>query len=81
MSTNTNKTNSSSFFHRGKSIILLIACALIITGMTLMTGDESTPQAFCPDIFSTRRIVVAPMLCFAGYILIVVGIVWKRFEV
>ncbi len=55
-----------------------MACGLIITGMALMTGDESTPQAFCPDMFSTRRIVVAPMLCFAGYLLIVVGIVWKK---
>ena len=54
-----------------------MACGLIITGMALMTSDESTPQAFCPDIFSTRRIVVAPMLCFAGYLLIVVGIIWK----
>lgn len=78
MSTNINKTNPSSFFHRVNSLILLMACGLIIAGMALMTGDESTPQAFCPDMFSTRRIVVAPMLCFAGYLLIVVGIIWKK---
>jgi len=42
-----------------------------------MAGPGSTEQAFNPDIFSTRRIVVAPMFCLAGYLLIVVGILRK----
>jgi len=54
--------------------ILIIACILIAVGYLLMYGPGSTEQAFNPDIFSPRRIVVAPMLCLAGYLLIVVGI-------
>ena len=54
--------------------ILIIACILIAVGYLLMYGPGSTEQAFNPDIFSSRRIVVAPMLCLAGYLLIVVGI-------
>ena len=58
--------------------ILLIACMLIIIGYLLMSGDGTTEQAFNPDVFSTRRIVVAPMLCLAGYLLVVVGILRRK---
>ena len=67
--------------------ILIIACCLIVAGYLLMYGDGSSlfesvalqsDQAFNPDIFSTRRIVVAPILCLAGYLLIIVGILYKK---
>ena len=58
--------------------ILLVACALIMTGYILMSGPGSQEQSFNPDIFSTRRIVIAPILCLAGYLLIVVGILKRR---
>ena len=58
--------------------IILAACALIAAGYILMSGPGSTEQAFNPDIFSPRRIVVAPMLCLAGYLLIIVAIVRKK---
>ena len=54
------------------------ACVLIVVGYLLMAGPGSTEQAFNPDIFSTRRIVIAPMLSLAGYLLIVVGILRKE---
>lgn len=58
--------------------ILSIAVVLIVVGYLLMAGSGSTEQQFNPDIFSTRRIVVAPMLCLAGYLLIIVGIIKKK---
>lgn len=58
--------------------ILLIACLLIMIGYVLMSGDGSNEQAFNPEIFSPRRIVVAPMVCLAGYLLIVVGILRRK---
>ena len=58
--------------------IIIAACALIVVGYILMSGPGSTEQAFNPDIFSPRRIVVAPMLCLAGYLLIIVAIVRKK---
>ena len=61
----------------GKRIII-IACALIIIGYILMSGSSSNEQSFNPAIFSTRRIVIAPMLCLAGYLLIILGILRKR---
>ena len=58
--------------------ILIAASILIVVGYLLMAGPDSTEQTFNPDIFSTRRIVIAPMLCLAGYLLIVVGILRKE---
>lgn len=58
--------------------ILSAAIILIAIGYLLMAGSGSTGQQFNPDIFSTRRIVVAPMLCLAGYLLIIVGIIKKK---
>ena len=54
--------------------IIMMACVLIVAGFFLMSGQGSTEQAFNPDIFSPQRIVVAPLLCLAGYILIIIGV-------
>jgi len=43
-----------------------------------MSGSSSNEQSFNPAIFSTRRIVIAPVLCLAGYLLIILGILRKR---
>lgn len=44
--------------------------ALIVLGFVLMSGGGSTVEnGFNPEIFSTRRIVVGPMLSFLGFLL------------
>lgn len=58
--------------------ILLTAVILITAGYVLMYGDGSTEQAFNSDIFSSRRIVWAPVVCLTGYLLIVVGILRRK---
>lgn len=58
--------------------ILSAAIILIATGYLLMAGSGSTGQQFNPDIFSTRRIIIAPLLCLAGYLLIIAGIIKKK---
>lgn len=60
-----------------KRIIILSAVVFIVVGYLLMSGPGSTEQTFNPDIFSFRRIVVAPVLCLIGYLLIIVGILRK----
>lgn len=47
---------------------------LIILGFILMLGAPSTKDAYNPDIFSFRRIVLAPTVSFVGFALILVGI-------
>lgn len=73
-SSNTPKRNPR-ITHRH---ILMVACALIAAGYLLMAGPATTQQAFCPDIFSTCRIVIAPLLCLGGYLLIIVAILRKK---
>ncbi|NDV80040.1 DUF3098 domain-containing protein [Dysgonomonas sp. 511] len=60
-------------------IICAVAVLLIIQGFILMTGPSSSIEGgFEPDIFSTRRIVIAPMVCFAGFLLMIVGILFPK---
>ena len=58
--------------------ILLAGVALIFIGYLLMMGGGSDdPNVFNPEIFSTRRITVAPLVCLAGFAVILVAIVRK----
>ena len=58
--------------------ILLVAGVLIaVIGLALMTGGSSTEEAFNPDIFSDRRIKVAPLVTLFGFVFVVVAILWK----
>jgi peptidoglycan biosynthesis protein MviN/MurJ (putative lipid II flippase) len=56
-----------------------VSLLIIIIGFFLMTGSATTIEGgFDPDIFSTRRIVVAPMVCFFGFLLMIVGILYPN---
>ncbi len=58
-------------------IICAASFALIIIGFLLMTGSSTSIEGgFQPDIFSTRRIVVGPMVSFFGFLLMIVGILY-----
>lgn len=49
-------------------IFMAVAGALIVIGFLLMLGGSSTVDEFNPDIFSTRRVVVGPLLAFLGFV-------------
>ena len=58
-------------------LIIAIAVVLIITGFLLMTGAKTTVEhGFDPEIFSARRIRVAPAICFFGFLLMIFGILF-----
>lgn len=57
-------------------IICAVAVLVIIIGFVLMTGKGSSIEGgFQPDIFSTRRIMVAPVVCFIGFLIMIGGII------
>lgn len=59
--------------------ILIIACVLVIViGFALMTGAPSGATEYNPDIFSFRRITVGPMIALAGFVLMIVAILFPK---
>ncbi|MGI6572992.1 MAG: DUF3098 domain-containing protein [Fermentimonas sp.] len=74
---------SQKSFALGKINLIIcgIAVLLIVVGFVLMTGPGTTFQdGFEPDIFSTRRIKVAPIVCLTGFVLMVAGILYPSKE-
>lgn len=68
-----NKNNFA--FGKNNYIACAVAILVIIIGFILMTGPASSIEnGFEPDIFSTRRIIIAPMMCFVGFLGMIVGI-------
>ncbi|EFI17450.1 MAG: DUF3098 domain-containing protein [Bacteroidota bacterium] len=61
-------------------ILIAVAVAVIIIGFVLMTGSPSTATEYNPDIFSFRRITLAPIVCLIGFLLVIVGIMYKPKE-
>lgn len=62
---------------RSNFIYMAISGAMIVIGFLLMLGGSSTPEEFNPDIFSTRRIVVAPTITFLGFVAMAVAVCVK----
>ena len=57
-------------FGRENYRLMLIGLAIIVVGFLLMVGGGSTdPNKFNPEIFSFRRITLAPILILAGYVI------------
>jgi Protein of unknown function (DUF3098). len=64
-------------FDRTNFILLGIGFAIVVIGFILMSGSSSSEQAFNPDIFSVRRIKVAPVVCFVGFVSMIYAIIRK----
>ncbi len=72
--------NKNFAFGKTNYLLIGVSLLLIIIGFILMSGSGSTDQAFNPDIFSKTRIVIAPAICFIGFLLVIVGILFKSKE-
>ena len=64
-------------FDRVNYILLAVGMAVAIIGFILMSGDGSTEAAYNPDIFSARRIKVAPVVCLAGFVSMIYAVIRK----
>lgn len=64
-------------FGKANYLLLIVGFLIVVVGFILMAGPGTTEEAFEPDIFSTRRIVVAPMVCLAGFLFVIVAILWR----
>ena len=82
-----NSENQENTFYFGKENYkwMLIGLALIIVGFLLMLGADANtvdgkldPNAWNEDIFSIRRIRIAPLLVFAGFVVQVFAILKRN---
>jgi len=55
-------------FTKKKYLILMLILSLLILGFMLMSGGGSNdPNVFNPEIFSFRRITLAPLVIIGSY--------------
>lgn len=64
-------------FDRVNYILLVVGMVVVVIGFILMSGSGSTESAYNPDIFSARRIKVAPLVCLIGFVSIIYAVMRK----
>jgi len=74
-----NKPESSEFvFEKQGYMIVVAGIVMIIVGFALMSGGGSDdPNVFNPEIFSFRRITLAPVVVMSGFALEIYAIMRK----
>ena len=64
-------------FDKKNYILLAIGMVIIIVGLILMSGEGSKEGVFNPEIFSVRRIRVAPVVSLVGFVFMMFAIMHK----
>ena len=64
-------------FDKVNFILLAVGMAIVVVGFLLMTGPGSSDSVYEPDIFSVRRIKVAPIVCLFGFVSMIYAVVRK----
>lgn len=67
-------------FDKMNFILLAVGMVIVVIGFLLMTGPGSTDTVYEPDIFSVRRIKVAPVVCLFGFVSMIYAVVRKPKE-
>lgn len=72
------KDNKGFAFSRTNYMLVIAGVIVIFIGFLLMVGGGSKdPNVFNPEIFSERRITVAPIVVLIGFAIEVVAILYK----
>ena len=70
--------NSRFLFGNKKYLILILSILLICLGFVLMIGGGGVGDSdFNPEIFSSQRIIIAPIVVIIGYIGMVFSIFYN----
>ena len=64
-------------FDKKNYILLAIGMVIIIVGLILMSGEGSKEGVFNPEIFSVRRIRLAPVVSLVGFVFMMFAIMHK----
>ena len=64
-------------FDKKNYILLAVGMVIIVVGLILMSGAGSAEGVFNPEIFSVRRIRVAPLVSLVGFVFMMYAIMHK----
>ena len=64
-------------FDKVNFILLAVGMAIVVIGFLLLTGPGSSDTVYVPDIFSARRIKVAPVVCLFGFVSMIYAVMRK----
>ncbi len=74
-----NETSRKGFaLPRQNYVLMAIGFAIILLGFFLMAGGKAeSPEVFNPEVFSQRRITLAPLLILFGFVFEIYAIMKK----
>lgn len=73
-----NTPKGNFLFHRENYIILFVGLAVLIIGYMLMAGGNQPPNEWkTNEIYSFRRITLAPIVVMIGYLIVLYSIFSK----
>lgn len=64
-------------FDKTNFILIAIGVAIVVIGLILMSGSSSGEEFFNEDIFSVRRVKIAPAVCLFGFVFMIYGVARK----
>ena len=64
-------------FDKVNFILLAVGMLVVVIGFLLMAGSASSDTMYNPDIFSARRIKVAPVVCLLGFVSMIYAVIRK----
>jgi hypothetical protein len=64
-------------FSKANYVLLAIGMVVVVIGFLLMSGSGSTETTYDPDIFSARRIKVAPVVCLVGFVSMIYAVIYR----
>lgn len=67
-------------FGKNNLILIAIGMVVVIIGFLLMTGPSTTVDHFEADIFSVRRVRIAPVICLIGFVMMIYAVIKKPKE-
>lgn len=64
-------------FGRINFILLAVSMVVVVIGYILMSGSGSNHEHFNESIFDFRHTTLAPVVCFFGYLMMIVAILYS----
>lgn len=72
-----NRIKRPPLFRLPNYILMVVGVVILAVGYICISGGAAPePDQFNPEVFNTRRIVVAPILILAGLVIEIFAIMW-----